>query len=411
MAQLNITLNQDEVLQMLGDDTGNAFRVLLQETLNGVLQAESAEQLRAGRYERTELRTDSRNGTRRRPLTTRIGTIELEVPRHRDVPFRSLVFDNYSRSEGALVTTMAEMVVAGVSTARVGRVMEALCGKSFSKQAVSECCTCFDGAVADFLARPLDDDYLFLMVDATYLKAREEHRVVSKALMIAVAFTRRGGREVVGFGIYDRECEESWTDFLTTLRRRGMGDLRMITSDAHEGIRAAVPKVFPGVPLQRCQAHFARNVADKAPDGYRIGLRSELVEMFNCENIASARRRRDEILADYARVAPKAMECLDEGFDDAMTVMDLPTSMRRWVRTTNCIERLNAEVKRRSKVIGVFPNGGSIMRLMGMRLIEENDRWMTQKQKYYAPAVKELEECRERLAQIAMRQQALLEAA
>ena len=172
MAQINITLEQDEILRLLADSGGDAFRLMLQESLNAVLRAESAEQLRAAPYERTAERTDSRNGTRRRPLATRIGTVELTVPRHRNAPFRTLVFENYRRSEAALVTTMAEMVVNGVSTAKVGRVMEEICGRSFSKQAVSEACAELDGPVREFRERPIGGSYLFVMDDATYLKVR-----------------------------------------------------------------------------------------------------------------------------------------------------------------------------------------------------------------------------------------------
>ena len=411
MAQINVTLDQAEVLRLLEAGCGDAFRMLLQEALNCVLRAESAEQLHAGPYERTERRTDSRNGVRARPLTTRIGSIELAVPRHRNVPFRTLVFDNYKRSEAALVTVMAEMVVAGVSTAKVGRVMEDICGRSFSKQAVSEACGELDAAVEAFRTRPIDRGYLFVMADATYLKVREGHRIVSKALMIAIGLTPSGRKEVIGFGLADGESEGSWEAFLGALRRRGLDGMSMFTSDAHDGLVAALHRTFPDVPWQRCQAHFARNVADAAPKHLRAGLRSELVEMFNSPTIAGARARRDEIIADYREVAPRAAEALDAGFDDAMTVMELPEGMRRPTRTTNYLERLNAEVKRRSKVIGVFPNAASATRLMGSFLIEEDARWAQRRTLYYRPAVMELEKSAAGLAAIARRQRELMLAA
>lgn len=391
MAQINITLEQDEILRLLADSSGDAFRIMLQESLNAVLRAESAEQLRAAPYERTAERTDSRNGTRTRPLTTRIGTVELTVPRHRNAPFKTLVFENYKRSEAALVTTMAEMVVNGVSTAKVGRVMEEICGRSFSKQAVSEACAELDAAVGEFQGRALGRDYLFVMADATYLKAREDRRVSAKALMIAIGLTAAGTKEVIGFGLADSETEESWRAFLESLRRRGLSGVRMFTSDAHEGLVAALQDVFPDVPWQRCQAHFTRNVVDGAPKRLREGLRSELTEMFNCGTLEEARAMRDEIVADYAAEAPKAAERLDAGFEDAMTVMALPEQMRRCTRTSNYLERLNKEVKRRSKVIGIFPNAASAVRLMGSFLMEENDRWAAMHKVYYAPACKELE--------------------
>lgn len=407
MAQLNITLDQDEILHLLADSGGDAFRVMLQESLNAVLRAESAEQLRAAPYERTGERTDSRNGTRGRNLTTRIGTVELLVPRHRNVPFRTLVFENYKRSEAALVTTMAEMVVAGVSTAKVGRVMEEICGKSFSKQAVSGACAELDAAVEAFRLRPIEPGCPFVMVDATYVKVRENHRVVSKALMIAMALTGAGRKEIIGFDLADREETATWRAFLASLRERGLADVKMFTSDAHEGIVAALEQVFPTAPWQRCQAHFARNVSDAAPKRLRVGLRSELAGMFNCGSLEEAIARRDQIIADYSALAPDAMARLDEGFGDAMTVMELPAEMRRCTRTSNYLERLNGEVKRRSKVIGVFPNAASAIRLMGAFLMEENDRWAHMRKVYYSTSLEKLEAKSGALVELARRQRDL----
>ena len=238
-----------------------------------------------------------------------------------------------------------------------------------------------------------------------YVKVRENHRIVSKALMVAIALNDSGRKEVIGFDLADREEAATWKAFLSSLRKRGLSDARMFTSDAHEGIIAALEDVFPDVPWQRCQAHFARNVADAAPKRLRAGLRSELAEMFNCRTLEEAVGRRDEIIADYAAGAPDAVRRLDEGFDDAMTVMALPEGMRRCTRTSNYLERLNREVKRRSKVIGIFPNAGSAVRLMGALLMEENDRWAAMGRMYYSPACKELEERREELVVIARRQQ------
>ena len=373
MAQLNITLNQEEIQALLLEDQGEAFKKILQASLNKILQAESAEQLKAGPYERSAERTDSRNGSRDRDLNTRVGRITLQVPRHRNVPFKTLVFENYSRSEAALVAGMAEMVVNGVSTRKVSRVMETLCGTSFSKSAVSEVCKDLDKAVKEFRNRPLEGDYPFLTVDATYFKVRENSRVISKAFMIAYGTNAEGHREILGFGVYANESSATWTDFLLGLKKRGLTGLLMITSDAHEGILNAIGKVFPTVPWQRCQFHFSRNITDKAPKKYQAGLRTELQEMFNCKTLAEARKIRDRIINDYRDVAESAVTCLDEGFESAMTVMLLPAWLRRFYRTSNQIERLNKELKRRSKVIGVFPNEDSVLRLMGSVLMERHD--------------------------------------
>lgn len=411
MAQINLTLDQGEVLELLSNDVGDAFRSILQRSLDAILKAESAEQLRAQPYQRTSERTDRRNGTRARQLVTRIGRLELTVPRHRDVPFKTLVFSNYSTCEAALVTTMAEMVVAGVSTAKVGRVMEEICGRSFSKQAVSEACKELDGPVREFRERPLDDDYPFVIADATYVKVREDHRVGAKALMIAIGLTSAGRKEVIGFSLEEAESAKTWEGFFSSLKRRGLKGIRMLTSDAHEGIIRALHEVFPEVAWQRCQAHFARNIAEEVPKRLRKGLRSELAEMFNAPTIEGARARRDEIIRDYAEAAPKAVERLDAGFDDAMTVMELPEGMRRPTRTSNYIERLNEEVKRRSKVIGIFPNTDSVMRLAGSLLIRENDRWMQMGRIYYKPTFEELKQKEARLVEVAEMQRRLLQAA
>jgi transposase-like protein len=373
MAQLNITLNQEEIQALLLEDQGEAFKKILQSSLNRILQAESAEQLKAGPYERSEERTDSRNGSRDRDLNTRIGKITLHVPRHRNVPFKTLVFENYSRSEAALVASMAEMVVNGVSTRKVSRIMETLCGTSFSKSAVSEVCKDLDKAVNEFRTRPLEGDYPFLTVDATYFKVRENSRVISKAFMIAYGTNAEGHREILGFGVYANESGATWTDFLLGLKKRGLTGLLMITSDAHDGILNAIGKVFPTVPWQRCQFHFSRNITDKAPKKYQAGLRTELQELFNCKTLTEARKVRNRIMEDYRDVAESAVTCLDEGFESAMTVMLLPAWLRRFYRTSNQIERLNKELKRRSKVIGVFPNEDSVLRLMGSVLMERHD--------------------------------------
>jgi transposase, mutator family len=372
MAQLNITLNQDEILQLLLVDREEAFRKLLQRTLNDILKVESQEQLQAAPYERSDSRLDSRNGLRDRELKTRIGRITLAVPRHRNVPFKTLIFDNYSRSEAALVTAMAEMVVNGVSTRKVSRVIESLCGTSVSKSSVSEIYKNLDKEVESFRNRPLEGRYPFLTVDATYFKVRENNRVISKALMIAYGTNEQGHREILGFAAYRNESKDTWQDFLKSLKKRGLKGVIMITSDAHEGIIHAISEVFPTVPWQRCQFHFSKNVVDKTPKKYQTGIRAELQEMFACNTLKEARNKKDQIIQEYQDVAETAMSCLDEGFESAMTAMILPRGMQRFFRTSNAIERLNKELKRRSQVIGIFPNEESLIRLMGSVLIEQN---------------------------------------
>ena len=411
MAQLNITLCQEEILQLLSDNREDAFRTLLTESLNSILQAESTAQLGAEPYERSVTRSDSRNGSRNRDLNTRIGTITLAVPRHRNVPFHTLVFDNYSRSEAALVTTMAEMVVNGVSTKKVARLMETLCGKSYSKSTVSEACKGLDKAVHSFKTRPLEGDYKFIYVDATYFKVRGEHRIGSKAMMVALAITDRGGREIIGFDIYDNESKETWKLFLESLKERGLKDPKMITSDAHDGIIYAISKIFPNTPWQRCQTHFSRNVLSHAPGKFQKAIHAALLDMYHSATIEEARKKCDSIIDEYADVAPKAMECLDNGFEDVMAIMVLPEPFRKYIRTTNHLERLNKELKRRSNVIGVFPNEASLNRIIGSVLIELNDAYMVERRIQLSQKQMELlDKCTSELIMLAKEQQKLLAA-
>lgn len=412
MAQLNITLNQEEILQLLCDNRDEVLKKLLTESLNAILKAESTAQLGAEPYERSEDRTDSRNGSRDRKLNTRIGTITLSVPRHRGQPFKTMVFENYSRSEAALVASMAEMVVNGVSTRKISTVMETLCGTSYSKSTVSEVCKDLDVIVSGFKNRPLEGIYPFVYVDATYFKVRENHRITSKALMVAMAITDEGKREIIGFEVYDKESKDTWKSFMSSLKSRGLTGLRLVTSDSHDGIIYALSKVFPEVPWQRCQTHFSRNVIEHAPKKYQKAIHVGLLDMYYSKTIGEARKKRDELIAEYKDVAERAMECLDNGFESVMTVMVLPESLRRFYRTTNHLERLNKELKRRSNVIGVFPNIASLIRIMGSVLLEQNDMYAIQKK--ITTSKKDYEEMLKvsaaKLCEIAKEQQRLLAA-
>ncbi len=375
MAQVNITLSHEEVLQVLSGNRDDAFKMLVERILNAVMLAESEQQLGASMHERTEDRLDYRNGIRERILNTRIGSLVLEVPRHRNQPFHTMVFENYQRSEASLIATMVQMVIAGVSTRKVSKVVETLCGTSFSKSTVSALCKKLDAEITAFKSRPLNmSDAPFLMVDATYFKAREEHKIVSKAFLVALAISSDGSREIVGFDVFDNEDNYSWQTFFKDLKARGLDGVHMVISDAHKSILRAIAKTYPDAAWQRCQVHFVRNILTETPTRFKEGLKTELRNMFNASDIEEARRLRDEIIRDYRSVAEKAVELLDNGFEDAMTVMPLPEFLRVKLRSTNWVERLNREFKRRSDVIQIFPNAASILRLMGAVAIEYNDQ-------------------------------------
>ena len=374
MAQINITLNQEEILEVLSKNRDEAFKIIVQKILDQIMLAESNEILKAEPYQRTSLRTDFRNGFRDRELVTRIGKITLHVPRHRNVPFKTMIFDNYTRSEGALISTMMEMVIQGVSTRKISEVTKILCGQEFSKSTVSQICKALDEIVCGFRDRPIEKYYPFLITDATYFKVRSQHRVTSKAFMIAIGITEEGIKEVVGFGVYDNESHNTWSSFYESLKKRGMLSPKMIVSDAHKGEKTAIGKVYPDSPWQRCQVHLRKNITEHIQKKYVAGIGSELTEMFNAKTLEEARKIRDQIICDYEDVAPEAMEILDEGFDDAMTVMELPHQMRSVLRSTNHLERLNGMLKARSKIIKIFPNEESVNRLMGAVLIEIHDK-------------------------------------
>jgi putative transposase len=374
MSQVNITIDYKEVVALFSKSNNEAFAYLMEKILNAFLLAESEEQIGAAMHERNTERQDYRNGSRKRPLVTRIGKIVLNVPRHRNVPFETMLFDHYQRSESALLATMMEMVVQGVSTRKVSNVVEEICGTGFSKSTVSKICKQLDAGVDEFQNRELTSKYPFVIVDAKYFKVRENHKIVSKALMVALGINSKGIREIIGFDVYENESEATWKQFLSKLKSRGLTGVDMITSDAHSGLIAALKKVYPDVAWQRCQFHFTRNIMGETSKKYRPGLSSELREMFTADTIEEARKLRDQIIDDYKDIAPKAMETLDEGFEEAMTAMQLSAGRLRTVlRTSNYIERENGELGRRADVIRIFPNVASLNRLMGAVLMERHD--------------------------------------
>jgi len=316
MAQLHFTLDSDFFVGLFSETKDEAFGKLMEALLNQVLQAESTEQLGASNYERSQERSDYRNGVRTRTLTTRIGKIELQVPRHRNVPFKTSLFENYQRNEQALITTMMEMVVQGVSTRNIKKVTEELCGESFSKSAVSEICKELDVPVKHFKERLLPEHYPFIIVDAIYLKAREDHRVKSKALFVAIGINNTGHKEVLGFEVYDSEKVNTWRDFFENLKSRGLRGVDIVISDAHAGLVEAIKESFSGSSWQRCQAHFTRNIIDKCPKKYSTGLASELRDMFNAATIEEARRLKgcyeDGILENIPNLASAIKAVMDE---------------------------------------------------------------------------------------------------
>jgi putative transposase len=378
MAQFNITITEELLHGLfLSNGRDEAFSKLLEEIFNQILLAQSTEQLGAEPYERTEGRTAYRNGTRERQLTTRIGTLTLRIPRHRNGQFSTELFMRYQRSEQALVLAMMEMVINGVSTRKIESITEELCGKKFSKSTISTLCKNLDPMVNAFRTRPLKSHYPFLMVDAIYVKVRENKRIQSRGLLIAIGINEEGHREVVGFQLANSESENSWGEFFGSLKERGLKDVRVVTSDDHKGLVNAVRKHFQGASWQRCQTHFSRNMLDHAPKALQPEIKEDLRRLYESVDLESARKVRDQIIAKYEARAPKATNLLDEAFDDITAVLALPLRYRKRLRTTNGVERLNEEIRRRERVIRIFPNEASVIRLMGALLMEQDEKWQT----------------------------------
>lgn len=378
MAHINITLNT-EILQGLFSKTGrdDAFAKLLEEILNQVLQAQATEQLQAEPYERNGERQGYRNGYREREITTRVGSVTLAVPRLRDGSFSTEMFARYQRSEQALVLAMMEMVVQGVSTRKVSAITEELCGKSFSKSTVSALCEALDPAVEAFRNRPLHKHYPFVIVDALYTKIREDGRVRSKGVLVAKGVNEDGNREVLGFNVGDSESEQSWGEFFSGLKDRGLEDVDIVVSDNHKGLVKAIRKYFINASWQRCQTHFSKNVSDITPNKHKNELNERLQKLYNADDKVHAKQILDQIIEDYEDKAPEAVNLIEEAFEDITAVVSLPKKYRKRLRTTNSIERMNEEIRRRERVIRIFPNTDSAVRLIGAMLIEQHEKWMS----------------------------------
>lgn len=412
MTEINITLNDEEFKELFLGNRDEALKKLYEKMLNEFIRVESETILDAKRYERKEGRDDYLNGTRTRHYMTRLGSIVLQIPRHRKHPFHTMLFDNYSRSEASFITTMVEMVVSGVSTRKISQCVETICGMKVSKSTVSEACKNLDKEVQAYGTRSLKEQYYpFVMVDATYFKVRENHKIVSKAFFIALGTTDKGIREVLGFHMYDNESKESWADFFMHLQARGLQMPYLVTSDAHPAILHGLKRVYPNTAWQRCQFHFLKNITEVAPKKYQAGLRTELREMFDAKTIEDARRIEQEILKEYAGIAERAMHILENGFEDAMTVMSLPSALRRSLRTSNALERLNEELKRRSHVIRIFPNAPSLLRLMGTVTMDYSDKLSLRQLSYVSAKHPITEEIQKQLQQISLRQETILLAA
>ena len=373
MAGYEVSVGRDVLPGLLSGQDGLAK--LVEAVLNQILEAQVTEALGADRHERTEERAGYRNGTRARTLYTRVGPVTLQVPQTRDGSFSTDIFKRYQRSEQAFVLALMEMVVQGVSTRKVSAITEELCGTSFSKSTVSALCAGLDGRVGAFNERRLEGDYPFVLVDALFLKSREGDRVVSRAALVVSGIRSDGYREILGVKIGDTESFSTWDETFRWLKGRGLKGVMFVVSDSHGGLTQAVGKHFQGATWQRCQVHLMRNILGSCSTKVRADVAAAAKLVFQAADMAEAKRRLAEFVERFEKTAAKAVACIEEGFADAMAVMSLPEKYRKRLRSTNMQERLNEEIRRRERVIRIFPNDESALRLIGALLAEHNEAW------------------------------------
>jgi putative transposase len=332
----------------------------------------------AGYGERSAERANSRNGYRERVWETRAGTIDLKLPKLRSGSYFPGFLEPRRTAEKALAAVVQEAYIQGVSTRSVDDLVKALGMTGISKSQVSRLCTEIDERVGAFLGRPIEGDWPYLWIDATYVKVRQAGSIVSVAVIIAVAVNTDGVREVLGMAVGPSEAEPFWTDFLRSLTRRGLRGVKLVISDAHEGLKAAAAKVLKST-WQRCRVHFIRNALAYASKGQRQVVLALINTVFAQEG-AEAASAQWRVVADQLRAKfPKLAAMMDDAEPDVLAFMSFPKAHRAQIASTNPLERVNAEIKRRTNVVGIFPNEAAITRLIGALLLEQNDEWQLQR--------------------------------
>ena len=376
-----------ELLQKAGD--GDFLRTVAEAVLQLLMESDVEGLIGAGRYERSAERLNYRNGYRERALDTRLGTLQLRVPKLRQGSYFPPFLEPRKVSEKALVAVIQEAWIGGVSTRRVDDLVQAMGLSGISKSTVSKLCKDIDERVTGFLERPLEGEWPYLWLDATYLKVREGGRIVSVAAIIAVAVNAEGRREIVGLHLGPSEAETFWTTFLKDLLRRGLRGVKLVISDAHEGLKAAIRRV-PGATWQRCRVHWMRSALAHVPKGQQSVVAAALRQAFLQADQAGAHQVWRQVADQLRPRWPKLSALMDESEHDVLAYTGFPAQHRAKLHSTNPLERLNKEVKRRADVVGIFPCEASITRLIGAVLLEQNDEWQLQHRYMQVEAMAEL---------------------
>jgi transposase-like protein len=335
----------------------------------------------AGPGERSPQRINQRNGYRERDWETRAGTVELRIPKLRKGSYFPAFLEPRRLAEKALTAVVQEAYIQGISTRSVDDLVKAMGMEGISKSQVSRLCGEIDERVQTFLNRPIEGEWPYIWLDATYVKARRDHRIVSVAVIVAVGVNSDGRREVLGMTVGHSEAEPFWVEFLRSLARRGLRGVKLVVSDAHEGLKAAITKIL-GAAWQRCRVHFMRNALAYAGKTQRRIVSAWVGTAFAQDDAAAARKQWRQV-ADQARPrVPKLAALMDDAEADVLAYMGFPAQHRAKLHSTNPLERLNGEIKRRSEVVGIFPNEDAVTRLIGALLLEQNDEWAVQRARY-----------------------------
>lgn len=340
-----------------------------------LMDLELTQQLGADKHERTAERTGLRNGYRERRWDTRVGTIDLQVPRARDGSFFPSLLEPRRRAERAVVAVVQEAYVLGVSTRRVDDLVQALGMQGVEESQVSRLCEELDAEVQGFRDRPLGGAYPYVWLDGTFLKVRVDGRVVNEAVVIAIGVKASGEREVLGFDVGPAEDGAFWLQFLRALVARGLSGVRLVVSDAHQGLKGAIAAVLGGASWQRCRVHFVRNALALVPKGAQALVGATIRTVFAQPDAASTREQWRRVTESFRSRFPRLAQLLEAAEEDVLAYLAFPPEHWRQVWSNNPLERLNKEIKRRTDVVGIFPTDGSVRRLVGMVLVEQHEEW------------------------------------
>lgn len=373
--QKNATRSAVDVKAMLAADP-DFLTEIVSSALQDVLEREMDDTLGAAKGERTSSRVGYRSGYYRRSLVTRVGAIELRVPQDRDGRFRTELFERYQRSEKALVAALAEMYVQGVSTRKVAAITEQLCGHEFSASAISAVVARLDAQLSEFATRRLDEDYPYLILDARYERVREGGVVRHRAVLVAIGITWEGRRSILGVEVASGESRASWRAFLTGLRERGLRGVEFVVSDNHEGLKAAIREVLTEAVWQRCYVHYLRNALEQLPRRGDDDCLKELRWLYDRRTIEEARADLALWLVKWEAKYAKLCGWVEETIEETWSFYALPSGHRKHLKSTNMLERLNEEFKRRTHIVRIFPNEASCLRLIRALAAEQDEEWI-----------------------------------